>query len=344
MATLGIMWAATMLLSVIFSYGFLQSWFKAFTLSGVVCLLTMTLALPSSHLLRRWQQKGLRAESLARYHLQLLLLCLGLAFVLFFPSMEFSKRVFGNGHLSLDRVTASFVGIPVMFVYALAWVYTYMGILDERSAKKASERHDDAEGRILGLAALLEQARIQPHFLYNTLSLIRHEIKGHPENALTALDSLADFLHLTTDLTEEPVTIEQEFALTESYLRIHEQRTAGVLQASLTLDPLAKPVLVPPLILQPLAENALKYGRWKKDQMFRLEIKASQDGENTRLTVTNPGELSAAGSRKGYGLDNLRARLLRHSESSTVSVSAQGDSVVAEIDFPSLEAEITLAV
>ena len=104
------------------------------------------------------------------------------------------------------------------------------------------------------------------------------------------------------------MTLEEEFAFTRSYLRIHEQRMAGTLKAGLELDPEVKEVRVPPLVLQPLAENALKHGRWEKGRVFELDIRAVPAGEEVLLTVRNPGVYKATGGREGHGLSGLRGR------------------------------------
>ena len=329
--TFAVVGTITLVFAVAFTYGFLQDFSKSLILVVFVNVWGAVLAFPSIRLLRDWQRRSGRAELPTRYDLQLILLCFGVSILWFFPAMEFSKRILGNGPMNFDRATASLIGIPVMFAYSLVWAYSYTSILDSRAAAKASQRYSEAESEIYDLAALLDHARIQPHFLYNTLSLIRQEITNHSGNALPALDSLSDFLRLTTDLTDEPVTLEQEFAFTESYLRIHEQRMAGILKANLKLVPSAKLVMVPPLILQPLAENALKHGKWEKGRVFELDISAVLEGSEVLLTVRSPGILETRSEREGHGLTGLRARLTRHSPDTSVSLSSQGNWVVAEI-------------
>lgn len=156
------------------------------------------------------------------------------------------------------------------------------------------------------------QARIHPHFLFNTLNTIASLIPSQPEQAEQAVLDLADLLRST--LAEaEFITLDEELAVTRRYLAIEGLRLGARLQVDWRLDadlPLELPL--PALLLQPLVENAVYHGLQRLPAGGTLSIAIERRGRALCFTVANPRPEPDHGPRSaGQGLaqDNIRQRL-----------------------------------
>jgi two-component system sensor histidine kinase AlgZ len=153
------------------------------------------------------------------------------------------------------------------------------------------------------------QARIRPHFLFNTLNSAIALVRAEPAKAETLLEDLSDlFRHALMDQGEF-VTLADEVALAERYLAIEQVRFGERLQVEWALDPGASLARLPPLLLQPLVENAVQHGVEPSPQGATLRISSQRRGSSVVIKVTNtvPGGPGAPGH--GLALDNVRDRL-----------------------------------
>lgn len=156
------------------------------------------------------------------------------------------------------------------------------------------------------------QARIHPHFLFNTLNTIASLIRNHPENAEQAVLDLADLLR--SALTQrDTLTLNEELELTRRYLAIESLRLGDRLRVDWRLDsdlPLDLPI--PALLLQPLVENAIQHGVQCLPEGGTLTIQLEKRATALRITVINPQPASLddrheSGQRMAQ--DNIRQRL-----------------------------------
>lgn len=174
----------------------------------------------------------------------------------------------------------------------------------EHSRALAAEKQSvDAQLRAL-------QAQIEPHFLFNTLANVASLIDSGPAQAKVMLARLIDLLRASLDASRATsATLGQELALVRAYLDILSirmgQRLTYVIDAPEALSELR----VPPLLLQPLVENALKHGLEPKVQGGRVEVRAGATATELRLSVADDGLGFVPTSASGVGLSNLRARL-----------------------------------
>lgn len=166
-------------------------------------------------------------------------------------------------------------------------------------------------------AARLEALRRQldPHFLFNTLSLVTSLVEKDPAGARRMIARLSDLLRASlADDGAPEVPLHQELALVDRYLDIMRVRFAGRLDVDVRVDPAARDALVPPLVLQPLVENAVKHGVERARGPARIAIEAARDGDAVVLRVRNdapdgPDPASPAPDGHGLGLRTTRARL-----------------------------------
>ena len=153
------------------------------------------------------------------------------------------------------------------------------------------------------------QARIRPHFLFNTLNSAIALVRAEPAQAEAMLEDLADlFRHALVDHGES-VTLEQEITLAERYLAIEQVRFGQRLRVEWSLDPRAARARLPPLLLQPLVENAVKHGVEPSAQGAQLRISTERRGASVVLKVTNTVPAGQGAGGMGLALDNVRMRL-----------------------------------
>jgi sensor histidine kinase YesM len=172
------------------------------------------------------------------------------------------------------------------------------------------------------------QAQIEPHFLFNTLANLDALIQSDPARARVMLGHLNDYLRATLAATRrEASTLAEEFALLRGYLEVQRIRMGERLRFSLELpDGLAQADL-PPLLLQPLVENALKHGIEPRLDGGEVKVSAREEDGRLLLEVEDKGLMPASGARgapagsgeggtrnastagSGVGLANVRARL-----------------------------------
>ena len=169
-----------------------------------------------------------------------------------------------------------------------------------------------AKARVPAAAAarLLElQARIRPHFLFNTLNSAIALVRAEPARAETLLEDLSElFRHALVD-QGDAVTLEQEIALAGRYLDIEKVRFGERLQVEWVIDPLAGQARLPPLLLQPLVENAVRHGVEPSDVGATIRVSTQKRGSVVVIKVTNTVPAGSGEPGHGVALDNVRDRL-----------------------------------
>jgi LytS/YehU family sensor histidine kinase len=174
----------------------------------------------------------------------------------------------------------------------------------ERNALESQVAAREAEVRAL-------RAQLNPHFLFNSLNSINSLIGGDPEGARRMCESLGDFLRRTLNLgARDAVPLSDELALVDRYLGIERVRFGDRLAIDRSVDPEAAVCLVPPLLLQPLVENAIKHGVADRVEGGTVRIAARNVDGRLMIEVENPLDPEAPARRgEGLGLDNVRRRL-----------------------------------
>jgi two-component system sensor histidine kinase AlgZ len=154
------------------------------------------------------------------------------------------------------------------------------------------------------------QARIRPHFLFNTLNTAIALVREDPARAETMLEDLSDlFRHALADHQGNSSTVGQEIELARRYLDIEQARFGPRLRIEWALDERVNAARLPPLILQPLVENAVKHGVEPSSDGAQLRISTQLRRQRALIKVTNT--MPAGQSRRGHGiaLNNVRDRL-----------------------------------
>lgn len=153
------------------------------------------------------------------------------------------------------------------------------------------------------------QSRIRPHFLFNTLNSAIALVRAEPAKAESVLEDLSElFRHALADATES-VTLGQEIELAQRYLAIEQIRFGDRLQVQWNLDPEADLARLPPLLLQPLVENAVRHGVEPSAAGAQVKISTVRRGSVVVLKVTNSTPAGVGERGHGLALANVRERL-----------------------------------
>jgi two-component system sensor histidine kinase AlgZ len=153
------------------------------------------------------------------------------------------------------------------------------------------------------------QARIRPHFLFNTLNSAIALVRAEPRKAEHLLEDLSDLFRHALIEQGESVSLAQELELAQRYLAIEQVRFGERIRVQWAIDDAASNARLPPLILQPLVENAVKHGVEPSAEGADIRVSTERRGSRVVIKVSNtlPVAQSVAGS--GVALDNVRERL-----------------------------------
>ena len=239
-------------------------------------------------------------------------------------------------------VTAIADGLVTWYFFFAAWAAFYLAIghvAEVRAAERAIAAAS-AESREARLAML--RLQIDPHFLFNALNALSSLVAcGETRAARVMIGNLAAFFRagLGSELTED-IPLADEIELQRLYLAIEQARFGDRLLVEWDMPDELEDVPVPPMILQPLVENAVKYGVARTSQPVRITIAARRTGDDmVVLSVDDTGAsdakmpVPAAGT--GIGLANVRARLAtRYGAASLLSAAATSGGWRSAITVP----------
>jgi two-component system sensor histidine kinase AlgZ len=153
------------------------------------------------------------------------------------------------------------------------------------------------------------QSRIRPHFLFNTLNSAIALVRAEPAKAETLLEDLSDlFRHALMDQGTE-VSLAEEIALAQRYMAIEKVRFGDRLDVQWSLDPAADEARLPPLLLQPLVENAVRHGVEPSSAGAAVRISTQRRGSTVVVKVTNTVPAGQGAEGHGLALRNVQDRL-----------------------------------
>jgi sensor histidine kinase YesM len=218
-----------------------------------------------------------------------------------------------------DSLRMSFI---IAMLAALGATYYYwsrgkLAALERRAALDALDR-EEAEKQVVRAQLMALQAQIEPHFLFNVLAHVDALIAKDPGGARHLLQHLIGFLRASlSHARAEQCTLAQEFALLRAYLDIQALRFGNRLRFSLALDDAIANIVIPPMLIQPLVENAVVHGiepaREGGEIALSARLVTRDEGERLVLEVRDTGVgFGNDGSKgSGLGLTHVRERLSR---------------------------------
>jgi two-component system, LytTR family, sensor histidine kinase AlgZ len=179
------------------------------------------------------------------------------------------------------------------------------------------------------------QSRIQPHFLFNTLNSAIALVRAEPARAEAVLEDLAELFRSALVDRGDAVTVSQEIALAQHYLAIEQVRFGQRLRVKWVIDEKAGQAQVPPLLLQPLVENAVKHGVEPSATGAEIKISTERRGSMVVVKVTNTVPAGHGVSGHGVALRNVHDRLrLLHDVQTTFRATMVDGVYQVRIEVP----------
>lgn len=196
-----------------------------------------------------------------------------------------------------------------------------------------------AQAPALAQARLAElQARIRPHFLFNTLNSAVALVRADPQRAEQLLEDLSDLFRAALAEAGSSVALQDEVALAQRYLAIEQTRFAERLRVHWQLDPHAAAARLPPLLLQPLVENAVHHGVEPSPTGGEVWVQTQARGARVVIKIWNtlPAPAApAAAPGHGLALDNVRQRLaLLHDVQASLRAGRVGERFEVRLELP----------
>jgi signal transduction histidine kinase len=241
-----------------------------------------------------------------------------------------------KGHTTLGVFALNM--FPGTFLFS-AWLCLYFFYhLFDRLNRSEIERFQlmtsvkEAELRAL-------KSQVNPHFIFNSLNSLRALIDEDPARARRAVTQLANLLRYSLQSGQlETVPFEDELGIVNDYLALEQVRHEERLRLRLDIAPETLRMPIPPMLLQTLVENAVKYGISPREEGGEIAITARNEAGALRIQVSNPGEIAKGGRAlsTGVGLHNAAERLrLIFGEHATLMLrSDQPTLVIAEAVIP----------
>ena len=274
-----------------------------------------------------------------------LLAALGLAFVanvlVVLGFWMAAGRFRGLGVLAREGAKWALINFHVALLVYVAVVGVTMYVLDVRRRRAHELRLSRVEGQLARARLEALTSQIRPHFLFNTLHTIGQLWRsGRSDEADAMLDRLGALFHRVQSSTSRvEIPLEEELELVREYFAIEQARFRDRLTATIDVSPEAMAALVPPLILQPLVENAVRHGFSASSSAGTVRVSGRVSGGRLTVAVSDDGPgMSAASAQpgSGTGLRNVRERIAQlygGGGSITVEEPADGGTVV-RLDLP----------
>jgi two-component system LytT family sensor kinase len=223
--------------------------------------------------------------------------------------------------------------LMIAFVSLLSWIWFFL-----REQNENEKRKQDAEqlSRDAELSTLRQQ--LQPHFLFNSLNSISALAGSQPEEARKMVQQLSDFLRGTLKKDDKQmVTLEEELLHLQLYLDIEKVRFGHRLKTEIKKDDNLLGEQLPSLLLQPVVENAIKFGLYDTTGETIITVEAKKENNMLILEVKNPFDPVTSSSRHGtgFGLSSIQRRLyLLFSRNDLLSTTQQANIFITTIKIP----------
>jgi hypothetical protein len=194
----------------------------------------------------------------------------------------------------------------LLFGFVISYIFISLSIISEEKIKRL-----EVEKSVIEAELKLLQSQMEPHFLFNTLANIRSLIDSDPRKAGEMLETFVAFLRTSLRAgRERTVPLAQELDVVKSYLDLYAMRMGERLRYRIDLPEALRGVLIPPLLIQPLVENAVKHGLEPSIDGGEVTVAAERAGDTIRVQVIDSGVgIRETTGGSGIGLDNVRRRL-----------------------------------
>jgi sensor histidine kinase YesM len=250
-------------------------------------------------------------------------------------SITFTKGL--TSHLLIMLMNVVIVTVVVLLLHQYYKMhYTIKG--KEQDIDTLEMKHTEAQ-----LHAL--QSKLNPHFLFNTLNIITELVYNYPEKVEEIVLNLSEiYRFILSKSGEKLIPIREELDIIRKYCAIEKARMGERLQYEIECKKEAKGALIPPLLLEVLAENAVIHGLSPKKEGGTLQISVGRKDDKVYCLVEDDGVgFSAGGKKESYGLKSVRSRLqLQYGDRADVSIASnkeEGTLITVEIPYENESAD-----
>ncbi|KYP16558.1 histidine kinase [Flavihumibacter sp. CACIAM 22H1] len=235
------------------------------------------------------------------------------------------------------------IGFSMITVSSILVLILLFNMLQKASAEKKQRNEIQQLATEAELFKLRQQ--LQPHFLFNSLNSINALIGTRPQEARHMTEQLASFLRGTIHQKEDKlIELSNEIDQINRYLQIEKLRFGHRLQVFIHRDENDARAIIPPLLLQPLVENAIKFGLYETTDAVEIEITTRLREKHLYITVSNPfdPETPARKTGTGFGLSSVQRRLyLLFGRTDLLQVKQENNLFITTVIIPQLYAEST---
>jgi len=221
------------------------------------------------------------------------------------------------------------------------WTSLYLAFVLHQQRRRRLEESSQLSQKIQQLELQALRHQLNPHFTFNALNSVCALIEAERfEDAELMSEQLAAFLRYSIrNSPEQLVPLADELSAITAYLALQKTRFGEKLQVQWQVEPTVSQYQIPPLLLQPLVENSIKYAVASRSEGATIVIRGSQQGQQLHLSILDDGPGRVGSSPETYsagiGLANIKARLEQHfGEHAQLTVDAQPQGFAVHIQLP----------
>ncbi len=241
-------------------------------------------------------------------------------------------QAFLEGSMPLRFISSLLI---LSFITLLIWVWNNM-----EEQKDREQKRNEAEQLVKEAELVKLRQQLQPHFLFNSLNSISALAGSKPDEARKMIQQLSDFLRGTLRKDEQrTVLLEEELDHLRLYLDIEKVRFGHRMQVDIEFTDSALSMQIPPLLLQPIVENAIKFGLYGTIGEIIVEIRGKVENGLLHIEVKNPfdHETQNAGKGTGFGLSSVQRRLfLLFGRNDLLLIEKSNNRFVTRLKIPQL--------
>lgn len=306
---------------------------QAAIIDSLICNALLLLAcLLIMHTLRYYLPRG-------QQYINIFSICIFLSIVWLILSKWLLKLSLGHYPGYTDMLHQS-LSIRFSIGFLLLGCITMISILwyNQQEQKEKDTRKTDAEKLAKEAELFKLRQQLQPHFLFNSLNSINALIGSRPEEARKMVQQLSDFLRGTIKKEETQwVTLQEELQYLQLYLDIEKVRFGNRLATDINIDENTQSMKLPALLLQPIVENAIKFGLYDTTGETVIRLYASREENNMVIRVMNPFDPETSSPKQGigFGLKSVQRRLyLLFARTDLLSTEAKENIFITVVKIP----------
>jgi len=306
---------------------------QAAIIDSLICNALLLLAcLLIMHTLRYYLPRG-------QQYINIFSICIFLSILWLILSKWLLKLSLGHYPGYTDMLHQS-LSIRFSIGFLLLGCITMVSILwyNQQEQKEKDTRKTDAEKLAKEAELFKLRQQLQPHFLFNSLNSINALIGSRPEEARKMVQQLSDFLRGTIKKEETQwVTLQEELQYLQLYLDIEKVRFGNRLATDINIDENTQSMKLPALLLQPIVENAIKFGLYDTTGETVIRLYASREENNLVIRVMNPFDPETSSPKQGigFGLKSVQRRLyLLFARTDLLSTEAKENIFITVVKIP----------